>query len=247
MLASGGMNGLAYRSTDDGMSFVPWVLTPQPRLMGLAERNGVLYLAGKNYSDGWALATSQDEGVTIQPLSRYDDVRGVRSCAQSVCSGACDVRREPGRMDQRRVYGRAAGRWRQRRRGGGRRQAAASSRRVWLRGRECRGVRRWRISAGAGACARARDPPPAPVSGWAASPSAIARQSRACSVSLAFVLHTVLHTAYPHLAGPIAQRSELAAHNRLVPGSNPGGPTALTRIRVMKRERDGGIGIARSA
>ena len=26
-------------------------------------------------------------------------------------------------------------------------------------------------------------------------------------------------------AGPIAQRSELAAHNRLVPGSNPGGPT----------------------
>jgi hypothetical protein len=90
MLASGGMNGIAYRSIDNGMSFVPWVLTPQPRLLGLAERNGVLYLAGKNYSDGWALATSQDEGVTIQPLSRYDDVRGVRSCAQSVCSGACD-------------------------------------------------------------------------------------------------------------------------------------------------------------
>ena len=90
MLTSGGMNGLAYRSTDNGMTFVPWVLSPQPRLMGLAERNGVLYLAGKNYSDGWALATSRDEGVTIQPLSRYDDVRGVRSCAQSVCSGACD-------------------------------------------------------------------------------------------------------------------------------------------------------------
>jgi len=90
MLASGGMNGLAYRSTDNGMSFAPWVLTPQPHLMGLAERNGVLYLAGKNYSDGWALATSRDEGVTIQPLSRYDDVRGVRSCAQGVCSGACE-------------------------------------------------------------------------------------------------------------------------------------------------------------
>ena len=27
------------------------------------------------------------------------------------------------------------------------------------------------------------------------------------------------------MAGPIAQRSELAAHNRSVPGSNPGGPT----------------------
>ena len=90
MLASGGMNGLGYRSTDNGMSFVPWVLAPQPHLMGLAERNGVLYLAGKNYSDGWALATSRDEGATIQPLSRYDDVRGVRSCARGVCSGACE-------------------------------------------------------------------------------------------------------------------------------------------------------------
>src|SRR5215472_5833750 len=28
-------------------------------------------------------------------------------------------------------------------------------------------------------------------------------------------------------AGPLAQRSELSAHNRLVPGSNPGGPTAF--------------------
>jgi hypothetical protein len=90
MLPSGGMNGLAYRSTDGGMSFVPWTLTPQPHIMGLTERGGVLYLAGKNYSDGWALATSHDEGVTIQPLSRYDDVRGVRACAQGVCSGACD-------------------------------------------------------------------------------------------------------------------------------------------------------------
>ena len=27
--------------------------------------------------------------------------------------------------------------------------------------------------------------------------------------------------------GPIAQRLEPPAHNRLVPGSNPGGPTAL--------------------
>ena len=34
-----------------------------------------------------------------------------------------------------------------------------------------------------------------------------------------------LYTAFPYKAGPIAQRSELAAHNRLVPGSNPGGPT----------------------
>ena len=29
------------------------------------------------------------------------------------------------------------------------------------------------------------------------------------------------------LAGPIAQLVELPAHNRLVPGSSPGGPTTL--------------------
>jgi MYXO-CTERM domain-containing protein len=90
MLPSGGMNGVAYRSTDGGMTFVPWELTPPPRLLGLAERGGVLYLAGKNFSDGWALATSHDEGVTIEPLSRYEDVRGIKPCASGACSGACD-------------------------------------------------------------------------------------------------------------------------------------------------------------
>ena len=78
--------------------------------MGLAERDGVLYLAGKNYSDGWALATSRDEGVTIQPLSRYEDVRGVRACAQGVCSGACEFVASQGVWAQRRLHGRAAGR-----------------------------------------------------------------------------------------------------------------------------------------
>ena len=34
--------------------------------------------------------------------------------------------------------------------------------------------------------------------------------------------------APPHLSlGPVAQRLERPAHNRLVPGSNPGGPTSL--------------------
>src|SRR5262249_57676859 len=29
-------------------------------------------------------------------------------------------------------------------------------------------------------------------------------------------------------SGPLAQRSELSAHNRLVPGSNPGGPKGVS-------------------
>jgi hypothetical protein len=32
----------------------------------------------------------------------------------------------------------------------------------------------------------------------------------------------------PPFSGPLAQRSELSAHNRLVPGSNPGGPTEFS-------------------
>jgi MYXO-CTERM domain-containing protein len=88
-LDGGGMSGAGYRSTDGGHTFVDWALSPQPRILGLAERDGVVYLAGKNYSDGWAIATSRDEGVTITPLSSYEDVRGVMPCAMSACGTEC--------------------------------------------------------------------------------------------------------------------------------------------------------------
>jgi MYXO-CTERM domain-containing protein len=87
----GGMNGIAYRSTDGGHTFGPWTLSPQPHILGLAERGGVLYIAGKNYSDGWALATSHDEGVTIQPLSTYADVHGIKPCAMAMCGDQCKL------------------------------------------------------------------------------------------------------------------------------------------------------------
>ena len=35
--------------------------------------------------------------------------------------------------------------------------------------------------------------------------------------------------------GPIAQRSEPPAHNRSVPGSNPGGPTILPSGALLRR------------
>ena len=88
-LAGGGAAGGGYRSVDGGHTFVPWTLCPQPHIIGLAERAGTLYIAGKNYSDGWALATSTDEGLTLTPLSTYDQVRGVLACAASTCAAAC--------------------------------------------------------------------------------------------------------------------------------------------------------------
>lgn len=90
-IQGGGMTGVAWRSTDGGNTFGPWTLTPQPHIFGLAERGGVLYIAGKNYSDNWALATSHDEGVTLQPLSSYADVKGIKPCAMAVCGDACSL------------------------------------------------------------------------------------------------------------------------------------------------------------
>jgi hypothetical protein len=90
----GGTLGAGYRSSDGGVSFQPWTLQPQPHLVGLGERvvNGqsTLYLSGKNYIDGWALAVSADEGATVTPLVRYDQVAGIRSCVQQLCLDTCN-------------------------------------------------------------------------------------------------------------------------------------------------------------
>lgn len=90
----GGTMGAGYRSTDGAMSFQPWTLSPQPHLVGLAERvlggQSTLYLSGKNYSDGWALATSTDEGMTLTPMMSYDDVSGIKPCVQQICLDTCN-------------------------------------------------------------------------------------------------------------------------------------------------------------
>jgi hypothetical protein len=87
---AGTTSGVAWRSTDGGMTFDDWTLTPAPRLRALAERAGTLYLVGDNYMDGWALAVSSDEGRTLQPILRYDQVSGVQACAAAACQDSCD-------------------------------------------------------------------------------------------------------------------------------------------------------------
>ncbi|HMC95801.1 MAG TPA: hypothetical protein VKO16_13625 [Polyangia bacterium] len=89
----GGASGAGYRSTDGGKSFVPWTLSPQPHIVGLAERvsgtKSMLYLSGENYVDTWALAVSSDEGQTVTPVMSYDQVRGIKPCAQAICANSC--------------------------------------------------------------------------------------------------------------------------------------------------------------
>ncbi|HEX3904682.1 MAG TPA: hypothetical protein VH853_17730 [Polyangia bacterium] len=92
--AGGGTMGAGYRSTDGAMTFSPWSLSPQPHLVGLAERvvgsQSILYLSANNYVDGWALATSIDEGMTVTPLMSYDQVAGIKPCVQQLCLDSCN-------------------------------------------------------------------------------------------------------------------------------------------------------------
>ena len=95
MLSGGGTSGVAYRSADGGASFQPWDVNPSvavnmKHLLGLGERGGVVYLAGKNVSDPWTLASSTDDGTTTHVLmTGYDQVSGIKPCAQQSCAGAC--------------------------------------------------------------------------------------------------------------------------------------------------------------
>jgi hypothetical protein len=86
----GSTSGVAWRSRDGGVTFEDWTLAPMPRLRALAERAGTLYLAGSNYTDGWALALSTDEGRTLQPILRYDQVSAVKACVAVACQDLCD-------------------------------------------------------------------------------------------------------------------------------------------------------------
>lgn len=92
--------GSGYRSTDGGMTFGSWsfdanhLLSPDPpHVVGLAERTEsgkpILYLSGKNYSDGWALATSTDEGQTLTAVMSYDQVSRIAPCVQQICADTC--------------------------------------------------------------------------------------------------------------------------------------------------------------
>jgi hypothetical protein len=83
-------NGRGFRSTDGGKTFVDWTVPGQPHFRALAARDGEVYAAAKNYTDGWAVGVSTDEGLTFQPLMKYDDVKSIRACAVAACADSCD-------------------------------------------------------------------------------------------------------------------------------------------------------------
>jgi hypothetical protein len=87
-----------FRSMDGGMTFQDWAPTTVgslasdggvPHLRALAARGGKVFAAAKNYSDDWAVGVSTDEGLTFQPLTRYDQVTAIRACVQLACFDDC--------------------------------------------------------------------------------------------------------------------------------------------------------------
>ncbi len=84
-LLVGSKDGASYRSKDGGATFQPW--PNAPHLRALAERGGVLYAAGSNSTDGFALASSTDEGATWTPLLKFNQIKGPATCVAQVCAG----------------------------------------------------------------------------------------------------------------------------------------------------------------
>lgn len=89
MGASVAASPVLFRSTDGGVTFEQ--LTGGPHLRALSARGGVLFGVGDNVNDHYAVATSQDQGTTWQPLMQYAQVQGISACVAVQCLGGCQV------------------------------------------------------------------------------------------------------------------------------------------------------------
>ncbi|MEA2695989.1 MAG: hypothetical protein QOI66_260 [Myxococcales bacterium] len=83
------VDGALYRSIDAGKSFTR--MATRLSIRALAERSGDLYVATDNVVDGFALAVSSDDGITFQPLLRFNQIKGARDCGNLVaeCAATC--------------------------------------------------------------------------------------------------------------------------------------------------------------
>jgi hypothetical protein len=84
---AGGTSHL-YRSEDGGRSFTA---APMPyRALGLAERQGILFVPTDFAAQGVALVSSSDLGQSWTPRLRFGEIRGIKPCVHSACLNDCD-------------------------------------------------------------------------------------------------------------------------------------------------------------
>jgi hypothetical protein len=80
-----------YLSRDGGASFEENAAVPG--VLALAERDGILYAATDNVADGYALGASSDQGVTWQPMVRFDQIASISACLRTntQCQASCEA------------------------------------------------------------------------------------------------------------------------------------------------------------
>lgn len=78
-------------SHDDGATFQE--NRAVPGVLALGQRDGILYAAADNFADGFALGASSDEGVTWQPVVRFDQITSIMPClrANPQCQATCEA------------------------------------------------------------------------------------------------------------------------------------------------------------
>ncbi len=81
-------NPVLYRSTDDGVTFQT-VATPPPHIRALSTRGNQIYAAADEFSDGFALGVSSDDGATWQSVMSYDHVAAILGCLKQACQTTC--------------------------------------------------------------------------------------------------------------------------------------------------------------
>jgi hypothetical protein len=86
-LADDDKQAVLFRSTDGSTSFAP--IAGAPHLRALGERDGVLYGATDHQLDGFALASSRDQGATWQTVMQFDHVTAIRACVRDTCQSSC--------------------------------------------------------------------------------------------------------------------------------------------------------------
>ena len=62
-----------------------------PQLRAFSVRGQVLYAGTDNFANGYAIATSADDGDTWTALMRYQQVQAVPACVRSLCRTQCEL------------------------------------------------------------------------------------------------------------------------------------------------------------
>jgi hypothetical protein len=81
-------NPVMYRSTDHGVTFTPFGTQP-PNVRGMSTRGNQIYAAANEFSDGYALGVSTDDGLTWQSVMSYDHVSAILGCVKAACQMTC--------------------------------------------------------------------------------------------------------------------------------------------------------------